>query len=318
MIYPWQAEHWQRFCQQKLSDRVAHSILITGVEGIGKVHFAEHLISSLHCTEVGVDSEPCLNCHNCRLLIAGNHPDHSIVQPENNSAIIKIDQIRELKEKQALTSNISKWKTVLVLGADKMNINANNSLLKLLEEPQDNTVIVLVSSHPEQLPITIRSRCQQINLTPPADTLLEQWIQTHADVDTMTIHRAAKLANQAPLLTLHYLQEATLDSLTSLENDFEALLLQTANPVLMAKEWLEMDLHVLFNYLQLLLKGKLLELADDIHNEKQRHYWHVYDCILSTMKLLSSPNNINKTLVLEQFLVSVMQHKHNTNATISR
>jgi DNA polymerase-3 subunit delta' len=199
-----------------------------------------------------------------------------------------------------------------------MNINANNSLLKLLEEPQDDTVLVLVTSKPDQLPITIRSRCQQISLIPPSFDELKQWVLTQINVDSNTLKSVAKLANLAPLLTLRYLEEGTLEKLKALDSDFEALLLSTANPVTMAKRWLDYDLQQLCVYLQQLVKDKLLVIASDQHSEKQRHYWHIYDCILATMKLLSSPNNMNKTLVIEQFLVSVMQHQHNNNAAISR
>jgi len=132
MIYPWQTIQWQLFSQQKQQQRLPHAIVMTGVNGLGKRSLADQMVAALLC-ENDNTSEPCGQCHSCQLFMAGSHPDHTIIEPEESGKQIKIEQIRRLKDKQQLTPTVAKWKTVIVCPADNMNINANNSLFKLLE-----------------------------------------------------------------------------------------------------------------------------------------------------------------------------------------
>ena len=105
MLYPWQAQSWQHFVQQYRQQRMPHAVLLTGVEGLGQLAFAEQMAMLVLCEQHEL-SEPCGQCHSCQLFSAGNHPDHTVIRPEETGKQIKIEQIRGLKQKQTLTTNV--------------------------------------------------------------------------------------------------------------------------------------------------------------------------------------------------------------------
>lgn len=316
MIYPWQTTQWHTFCQQKIQQRLAHAIVITGVEGLGKLAFANQMVASVLCEHEDRE-EACGQCHSCQLFTAGSHPDHILIEPEEAGKQIKIDQIRQLKDKQELTPTVAKWKTVIISPADSMNINANNSLLKLLEEPQENTLLILVSSKAYRFPITILSRCQKLALTAPEMAVSVQWCQQQAKVDKSTIEQVLPLAKGAPLKALELLEADSLSIINQIDADFKSLLQGSASPVHLAKEWQKYDLSMVFNYLQLLIKKQIISNESTLNEARSKYYWTIYDCIIATIKLISSSNNINKILLIEQFMVSVMNRDLNYNTAIN-
>lgn len=314
MIYPWQTTQWQLFSQQKQQQRLPHAIVLTGVDGLGKRTLADQMVATLLC-EIEHANEPCGQCHSCQLFMAGSHPDHTIIEPEESGKQIKIEQIRRLKDKQQLTPTVAKWKTVIVCPADSMNINSNNSLLKLLEEPQDNTQIILITAKPEYLPITILSRCQKIVLSAPDPDETVNWIQQQSSFDGVIIDLLLPLAKGAPLAVIEMLESDILPQIQQIEVDFKSLLHGKVNPVIMAKDWQQYDLHMVFNHLQNLVKKNIIAVQKQENTNGTKRSWHIYDCIIEVIKLISSSNNINKTLLIEQFMVSVMDKNLINNST---
>ncbi len=142
------------------SNRVAHAYLISGESGSGKRTLAGAFAGALLCQEQTTGA--CGQCGSCRLIEAGNHPDVAIVEPQ--AGRIRIDQIRGLKDKFALQSYAGGWKVGTIIDAEVMTEAAANSLLKLLEEPSGQAVIMLLSSNPSMLLPTIVSRCQMIKM----------------------------------------------------------------------------------------------------------------------------------------------------------
>lgn len=314
-LYPWQLPLWQQFSEQKQQQRLPHALLLSGVKGLGKTGFSHNMVASILCQAVKENGHACNECHSCKLLMAGGHPDHIEIAPEATGKQIKIDQIRSLKAKQQLTSNVSEWKTVIVSPADSMTISASNSLLKLLEEPQQNTVLILVSAHPEKLPITIRSRCQNFHMATPDYEQAVQWIKTNSDnVADSDINNLLTLAKGAPLATLVMLNEQGSEQYQQIEQDFNQLLQGDVNPVTLASSWQQYDLIEIMNQLQYLIRNmivsKLLNQENEVLDKK---YWTISDCIISTLKLISSQHNLNKILLIEDFMVSVMQLADKTN-----
>ena len=306
MLYSWQESQWEKLSQQIAQQRLAHALILTGISGLGKLSLANHIAEAVLCKN-DETQEACGHCHSCQLFRAGSHPDHRFIEPEEAGKQIKIEQIRQLKSKQELTPTVSTWKTVIISPADSMNINANNSLLKLLEEPQKNTLLILISSKPEKLPVTILSRCQKISLSPPSEDVAVNWLkQQGVSVEQLDISSLMTLSKGAPFAALKMMESGLISKLKQLDNDFDSLLQSRANPVLLAKEWLDHDLLMVFNYFQNTIKKRLTEIQvlDDTSDVAQ--YWMIYDCIIAAIKLISSSNNINKTLLIEQFMVSVM------------
>lgn len=142
--------------------RVASSYLFQGESGIGKRLTALNFVKALNCLKSVNDA--CGECISCKKLDAGTHPDFIAVEPEDGQ--IKVEKIRALEEMLSLKSYEAKVKAVIVDDADMMNASAANAFLKTLEEPPPQSLIVLISSSPDRLPETVRSRCLRINFTP--------------------------------------------------------------------------------------------------------------------------------------------------------
>ncbi|SHI72356.1 DNA polymerase III, delta prime subunit [Malonomonas rubra DSM 5091] len=138
------------------NQRVAHAYLFEGPDGIGKRLMALALARALLCAT----GKGCGTCAACRKVDHNNHPDVHLLDAEGTT--IKIDQIRALQQQLSLKPLEGEYRICLIDGAEHMNPAAANALLKTLEEPQPNTVIVLLSSRPEALLVTIRSRCQRL------------------------------------------------------------------------------------------------------------------------------------------------------------
>ncbi|GGE84492.1 DNA polymerase III subunit delta' [Priestia taiwanensis] len=155
--------------------RVAHAYLFEGPKGTGKLEMSIHFAKSLFCTE-GLQYEPCQQCSNCKRIESGNHPDIFLVTPDGLS--IKKQQIQQLQEEFTKTGVESKKKLYIIEHADKMTVNAANSLLKFLEEPHAETVAILLTEQSHQLLNTIISRCQMLTFRPlPRAQLIEKLVE---------------------------------------------------------------------------------------------------------------------------------------------
>lgn len=141
--------------------RIAHAYIFAGPKGIGKEKMALEFAKALNCTSNTIDA--CNNCHSCKRI--NNFNDNNVVwiEPETNS--IKIEQIRALQKDSYYKNNESLYRVVIIKNAELMTSQAANSLLKFLEEPAANTVIMLLVENKQQLLPTIKSRCQVINFS---------------------------------------------------------------------------------------------------------------------------------------------------------
>jgi DNA polymerase-3 subunit delta' len=269
------------------------------------------MAKAILCLTPNDDGSQCNNCHSCQLFEAGNHPDHLVIEPEEDGKQIKIEQIRQLKEKQQLTPTISRWKTVIINPADMMNVNANNSLLKLLEEPEANTFMVLVTAKFERLPITVRSRCQQIHLKTPAMQETTQWLIENGNQiqKDALFDQYYSLANGAPLAIAELVESDSIIQFQQINNDLDTLFKQRINPIEMAAVWLNFDLPLLMQQCYLVVHQKMIERfksrLNNMDNVSNIQHWQIVDCIVETTKLISSQNNLNKQLLLERFLVEL-------------
>jgi DNA polymerase-3 subunit delta' len=308
-MHPWNQSLWQRFCQQQQQQRLPHALLLSGTAGLGKEYFASAIVANVLCTSFQNDSSPCGQCHSCQLLSAGNHPDHIKIMPEETGKQIKIDQIRSLKDKQQLTASVANWKTIIISPADAMNVSASNSLLKLLEEPQQNTLLILITDKPEKLPITIRSRCQSYPFSSPSTEQALEWLATqNINNQNDELEKILQLASGAPIKVLEMLDNDLSDHYQQIERDFDEILSGQANPIALAASWKDFELSEVLHLLHYFLKDRLVELMTTKQKStKNRHYFKISDCIMSTIKLTSSLNNVNKTLLTEEFIVSVMK-----------
>ena len=207
MIYTWQQSQWQKVQQQRLAGKLPHAILLVGSEGLGKLDFAMQLANGLLCQSPDDTGHACGQCAACQIIAAGNHPDLYMLQAEERGKAIKVDEIRQLSNRLNLTSQFGGYKVAVIVDAHDMNINASNSLLKTLEEPASDAALILVSSNPQKLPITVRSRCQAVHFAVPDTQQSLNWLEAQG------INNAASLlslSHGAPLLAMSLQQDDLL------------------------------------------------------------------------------------------------------------
>jgi DNA polymerase-3 subunit delta' len=152
--------------------RIASSYLFAGEPGIGKKYTAVTLAKALNCLTSPGDA--CDECPSCKKIDSGIHPDFLLISPESGQ--IRVEEIRAIDEMLSLKAFEGRYKVVIVDDADTMNQYAANAFLKTLEEPPEESLIILVSSNPGRLPDTIRSRCSRINFTPLSSAACEKVI----------------------------------------------------------------------------------------------------------------------------------------------
>jgi len=209
-MYPWLEVHWSFFLQRLQQDRLAHALMIEGPAGIGKNALASAMVAKLLCS--GDEPRACGQCRSCKLLEGGAHPDRFEIYPEEDSKMIKVDQVRRLISSLDLTTSISERKLAYIHPADSMNKNAANALLKSLEEPVGNAVLILVSSDPASLPVTIRSRCQSIVINQPDSKQASGWLQETTGKPAADVNAALQAAGGSPLRAASYLESSELDA----------------------------------------------------------------------------------------------------------
>jgi DNA polymerase-3 subunit delta' len=140
------------------NNQLPHAVLITSVSGVGLTSVASSLCATLLCER---DNDlPCGECSSCSRVSAGTHGDYRWVEVAEGKASIGVDQIREAGDFVTKTAGYGSQKILVISDAEKMTTGASNALLKTLEEPQGNSLIMLLSQRIWLLPATIRSRCQ--------------------------------------------------------------------------------------------------------------------------------------------------------------
>ncbi len=146
------------------SGKTAHSYLFEGVPGCGRKKTALTLIQALFCKNMPDDA--CGVCPSCRKVAGGNHPDIHLLSPLPDKRDISIDQLREMQRELSLRPYEAPRKACIIDPAERLNVSSANSLLKTLEEPPGNALIILVTENAGMLLPTVRSRCQLIRFAP--------------------------------------------------------------------------------------------------------------------------------------------------------
>lgn len=171
------------------SDKISHSYIFTGRPGSGKKLLAATYAMTLQCEAGG--TEPCGECDSCKKAIGKNHPDIITITHEKPGTI-SIDEIREqLIHDVAIRPYYSTHKIYIVPDAEMMTVQAQNALLKTIEEPPEYAVIMLLTSNADALLPTIQSRCVRLDLKVVDDSLVKKYLMERlhvpdyqADIDT--------------------------------------------------------------------------------------------------------------------------------------
>lgn len=238
--YAWHALQWRQLAQLHDEQRLPHALLLSGAPGIGKLRFARALLATLLC-EQPRGFQACGSCHACQLHAGGSHPDVRELTPEEGKRQIGIDQVRRLQQFTAQSAHRDGGrKLALIHPAEAMNPYTANAVLKTLEEPAGDTVLILLSHSPSQLLATIRSRCMQMPFPLPARDQSLNWLTTqlgnHGDAERLLDESGGR-----PLAALQLFES---DGLNQWQRQDEALALFVAgkkDAVALAEAWQEQE-----------------------------------------------------------------------------
>ena len=210
--------------------RLPGASLFTGPEGVGKKTLALSLSALANCKE-GSEDELCGTCSSCVKEAAGHHPDIRLFQPHKN--LIKIDTMRELNREVQFRPFEGRLRCFIIDQAETLNEEAANCILKTLEEPPDTSRIILISSFPQRLLPTIRSRCQAFPFHPLGREEILRYLENHLTEDHPEMRASLAEGSIAAALTLDLEEtlgqrDRMLELLTSWcrQESFEALYTQ--------------------------------------------------------------------------------------------
>ncbi|MCE0463584.1 DNA polymerase III subunit delta' [Pseudomonas uvaldensis] len=315
--YPWQDALWQQLAGRA---QHAHAYLLHGPAGIGKRALAERLMASLLCQHP-VASEACGECKSCLLLKAGSHPDNYVLEPEEADKAIKVDQVRDLVSFVVQTAQLGGRKVVLIEPVESMNINAANALLKSLEEPSGDTVLLLVSHQPSRLLPTIKSRCVQQACPLPSEAMSMQWLAQALPESTEDERvELLTLAAGSPLAAVSLQAQGIREQRALVVDGVKKLLKHQQSPTQLAEGWNAVPLLLLFDWFcdwsNLILRYQLtddqsgLGLADMrkviqylAQKSSRDKILNIQDWILAQRQKVLSKANLNRVLLLEALLV---------------
>jgi len=163
------------------ANKISHAYIFTGEAGMGRKSIANALAMTLLCEKGG--EEPCMECHACKQVLAGTHPDLIYVKHEKPTSI-GVDEVREqVAESVAIRPYSSYYKIYIVDEAEKMTVQAQNALLKTIEEPPSYAVIILLTTNESALLDTILSRCVKLELKPLKDSTIESYLIEHVGIE---------------------------------------------------------------------------------------------------------------------------------------
>ena len=174
-------------------NRVAHAYIFEGERGTGKKEASILFAKSLFCEQADVQEHPCNQCINCKRIASGNHPDVHLIEPDGLS--IKKEQIQFLQEEFTKKGVESNRKMYIIGDAEKMTVQAANSLLKFLEEPISDTTAILITDQSQKILPTILSRCQMITFKHLSAEILQHKLQEQG-VNAQTAAIVSQLTNK--------------------------------------------------------------------------------------------------------------------------
>lgn len=206
--YPWLRAPFQQLISQYQAGRGHHALLVYALPEMGDDALIYAICRWLMCQHPQ-GHKSCGECHSCRLMQAGSHPDSYYIGLEKGKSTIGIDVIREMTEKLYSHSQQGGSKVVRIAQVDKLTEAAANALLKTLEEPPANTWFFLNCREPAHLPATLRSRCLSWHLSPPAESFSLAWLARETQQHPPEALTAAlRLSGGAPAAALQLLEPA--------------------------------------------------------------------------------------------------------------
>lgn len=294
---PWLASEQQLLCAEIKQNKLPHALLVSGVVGAGKLAFSSWLTGLLACSTPITDNThnvfaPCGHCKHCKLIASHSYPDHKLLETDNRS--ISVDEVRLANQFFEKTAQLGEFKTLIIPFAEKMTIAAANALLKTLEEPTGNSLIILLSEQADILLPTIVSRCRKITLRPPTGDALLESFGARRNQPFANLSQMPELEN--PELASNY-QELFTSFIGLLENKGNRnALIQQLDGNKHALRWLEKICA------ELLRQEFDWSTSTGIEKFPQESLWKISQLVLTCTKRIKTLNQANATFEYEKLV----------------
>ena len=256
----WLHKHVASFDKEKMH----HAFLISGRQGIGKSRLISHLSLITLCSNI--NSVICGECNSCKFSNLENHPDFHELQVLENKKLVGISQIHELRHKLYESSFLGKNKVASLINIEKISMDGLNALLKILEEPPENTFFFLSTSFLNQIPATIQSRCIDIDIiTPKTDETLD-WLSSYERSDAI---KALQLNDNLPFSAREFLEKGMLEIRTNFVQDISGIIKEGKDLISVSDKWIkdESSLNIKLEWMSLILSDAVKFNADNSINQ---------------------------------------------------
>lgn len=210
--YPWLNGPYRQLLVQHQEGRGHHALLLHAIDGMGEASLVYALARWLLCQRPQGEKS-CGECHACRLMMAGTHPDWHVLQPEKGKSTLGIEPVRQVIEQLQSHAQQGGAKLVWIARCEQLSEAAANALLKTLEEPPAQTYFLLGTREPAQLLPTLRSRCFYLYLAPPAEDASLRWLAQQMQGDGQWLTLLGALNHEDGTERLGWLCALLLDAL---------------------------------------------------------------------------------------------------------
>lgn len=291
-MYPWLIPDWHALSQTAQAGRLGHAWLLLGDPGLGKEQLAERL-ARLHLCQQPDRGEPCGQCHSCQLFDKGHHPDLGTVTVDSKT--IGVEAIREICARLQNSAQLGRGKVVIIPDAERMTESAANALLKTLEEPAGDSLLLLIASQVSRLLPTILSRCHKHVCQLPTDGETVRWLAEQGHQATLA---QVRICQGAPLRVLRYIEEQQDGKRRELLESFVSLPLTPTRATHVCSQLAD-ETQARLHWLQLFLCDALKTQAGCGH-----HQLAMPD-LAALSQQLAEGNSSEKLLEAEQQLVAL-------------
>lgn len=325
-LYPWLAGIHDDILRRITTHKLHHGLLFVADEGVGESYLLEAIAKALLCEKVAHQStidtfdslspsnqvrESCGKCKSCLLFDAHSHPDLKKIVSDKPS--IGVDLIRNASEFVTTTSQLLGNKVVIIDDIHLMTEAASNSLLKTLEEPSNNTYILLSTNQPAKLLATIKSRCEKTRISLPDANDAMDWLQGQISEQVSAYSINSASLNLAGLRAysgspINYLQALQSDTLhfAGFSDDLRSLYQQKVSAITLATKWLDNSALVLrwtYQWCKDEYQNAVLDKASS--SDLLKLEGMIRQCTQANRKI--SQAGVNKSLLLQQIFNAISQ-----------
>ncbi len=308
-----------------LSDKVNHAYIFNGPEGSGKRLLAEAFAMALQCEKGG--PTPCGSCRSCRQAADGNHPDIIHVTHEKPNTIGVDDIRRQLNQDMAIKPYNGRYKIYIVDEAEKMNVQAQNALLKTIEEPPSYGIILLLTTKAEAFLPTILSRCITLNLRAVADSVIRAYLMKQYQIpdyqaDTCVAFAQGNTGKAIRLATsgdFHELIDAVVSFMKRIDDtdlyELAGMVKQISEYKLSVPDYLDL-MRIWYRdvlYMKTTNDVNGLIFKDEVYDIKKQAARHSYRGLETILEALEKAQvryqaNVNLDLLLELLLLTIKEN----------